>query len=115
MLQQELTQAVDLGTGVVWNPEDCKREMEKFVARTFGPESAILASIEYEVAVGKPAAEILRVARERARDGGRSRDLRPARWSHCDPITAACRGPAGAGPRRGLQGLGGGSGRCGFR
>jgi universal stress protein A len=63
-----LTEAVDLGTGVVWSPEDCTREMEKFVARTFGAESAILASIEYEVAVGKPAAEILRVARERSCD-----------------------------------------------
>jgi nucleotide-binding universal stress UspA family protein len=60
-----LTEAVDLGTGIVWRPEDCKLEMEQFAARTFGAESPVLAILEYEVAVGKPAAEILRVARER--------------------------------------------------
>jgi nucleotide-binding universal stress UspA family protein len=61
-----LTEAVDLGTGTVWSPEDCEREMERFAARTFGAESPTLAALEYEVAVGKPAREILRVARERS-------------------------------------------------
>ena len=61
-----LTEAVDLGTGIVWSPQDCEREMEHFAARTFGAESPTLAALEYEVAVGKPAAEILRVARERS-------------------------------------------------
>jgi nucleotide-binding universal stress UspA family protein len=63
-----LTEAVDLGTGVVWNPEDCRREMEQFAARTFGSDSQTLTRCDYEVAVGKPAPEILRVARERACD-----------------------------------------------
>jgi len=63
-----LAEAVDLGTGVVWVPEDCKRDMERFAAKTFGPESSTLAALEYEVAVGKPAVEILRVARERSCD-----------------------------------------------
>jgi len=63
-----LTEAVDLGTGIVWSPEDCRRGMEQFAAKTFGAESTTLASLEYEVAVGKPAGEILRVARERACD-----------------------------------------------
>lgn len=63
-----LTEALDLGTGVVWDPESCKREMEQFAAKTFGSESSTLATLEYEVAVGKPAAEILRVARERSCD-----------------------------------------------
>ncbi len=63
-----LTEAVDLGTGIAWSPEDCKRDMERFAAKTFGPESTTLAALEYEVAVGKPAAEILRVARERSCD-----------------------------------------------
>ena len=47
-----LTEAMDLGTGVIWRPEDA-------------PTCALL---EYEVAVGKPAPEILRVARERSCD-----------------------------------------------
>jgi nucleotide-binding universal stress UspA family protein len=60
-----LTEAADLGTGVMWTPEACAREMEEFAARTFGADSSTLALMEHEVAVGKPAPEILRVARER--------------------------------------------------
>jgi nucleotide-binding universal stress UspA family protein len=63
-----LTEALDLGAGVVWNPDDCKREMQQFAGKTFGEDAAILALLEYEVAVGKPAPEILRVARERSCD-----------------------------------------------
>jgi nucleotide-binding universal stress UspA family protein len=63
-----LTEAVDLGTGVRWNPDDSRHELEQFAARTFGPDSPTLASLEYDVAVGKPAGEILRVARERSCD-----------------------------------------------
>ena len=61
-----LTESIDLGTGVVFCPDDCKREMQHFAARTFGSDGAALALLEYEVAVGKPAPEILRVARERS-------------------------------------------------
>jgi nucleotide-binding universal stress UspA family protein len=63
-----LTEALDLDSGITWSPEDCRREMEHFAAKTFGAESPTLAILEYEVAVGKPAAEILRVARERSCD-----------------------------------------------
>jgi len=63
-----LTEAVDLGTGVLWKAEDTRREMEQCAAKTFGPESSMLATLEYEVAVGTPPAEILRVARERSCD-----------------------------------------------
>ena len=63
-----LTEAADLGTGIVWDPEECRREMAYFAAKTFGPESPALATLEYDVAVGKPAPEILRVARERSCD-----------------------------------------------
>ena len=63
-----LAEALDLGTGVVWNLEDCERGMEQFAPQTFGAESSTLTALEYEVAVGKPAAEILRVARERSCD-----------------------------------------------
>src|SRR5262245_23670948 len=63
-----LTEAVDLGTGVRWNPDHSKHELEHFVNRTFGQASPILGLLEYDVAVGKPAPEILRVARERSSD-----------------------------------------------
>src|SRR5688500_16424214 len=48
-----LTEAVDLGTGIHWDPEECKHEMAHFAARTFGPDSPVLDMLEYEVAVGK--------------------------------------------------------------
>ena len=63
-----LTQAADLGTGTVWTPEESKHEIEQFATRTFGSDSPKLAMLEYEAAVGKPAPEILRVARERSCD-----------------------------------------------
>ena len=59
-----LTEAVDLGTGIVWSSADCTREVEQFARKTFGPESPALSALEPDVAVGKPAGEILRVARE---------------------------------------------------
>jgi nucleotide-binding universal stress UspA family protein len=61
-----LTEAADLGTGVLWTPDDCTLEMQKFATRALGPDPASLARLEHVVAVGKPAAEILRVARERS-------------------------------------------------
>ncbi len=63
-----LTEAVDLGTGMVWRPEDSEAELEQFVEHTFGGESPILERMDYAVAVGKPAAEILRAARTRPCD-----------------------------------------------
>jgi nucleotide-binding universal stress UspA family protein len=64
-----LTAAMDLGTGVHWTCERSEREVETFVTDTFGTDaSTAIAMCEYEVAVGKPAVEILRVARERSCD-----------------------------------------------
>jgi nucleotide-binding universal stress UspA family protein len=63
-----LTQAADSGTGSVWTPEDGKREIEQFAAKTFAADRPATATLEYEAAVGKPAPEILRVASERACD-----------------------------------------------
>ena len=63
-----LTEAADLGTGVRWNPNDSRQELEQFASRVFGPDSPALGSLEYDVAVGKPAGEILRIARERSCD-----------------------------------------------
>lgn len=63
-----LTEAVDLGTGVVWDPEDTRKELVRFVGKVFhgAPPSAV--TLEYDVAVGKPASEILRVASDRRCD-----------------------------------------------
>lgn len=63
-----LTEALDLGTGIAWEPEDSRRELKNFVDATFNGEPDRAMTVEYEVAVGKPAPEILRVGRERACD-----------------------------------------------
>lgn len=63
-----LTEALDLGTGITWTPEDSRRELEQFVGATFERESHGPMILEYEVAVGKAATEILRVGRERSCD-----------------------------------------------
>jgi nucleotide-binding universal stress UspA family protein len=63
-----LTEAMDLGTGVVWSPAETRVEMEQFVSNTFGTASPAVPTLEYVVAVGKPPVEILRVAREQACD-----------------------------------------------
>ena len=75
-----LTTAVDLGTGVHWTRDLSERELSKFVMNTFGEDGAALAMCEYDVAVGKPPVEILRVARERS----------------CDLIVMSSHGLAGA-------------------
>jgi nucleotide-binding universal stress UspA family protein len=63
-----LTAALDLGTGVHWAPELSERELAKFVGQVLGDDSEKLGFCEYDVAVGKPPVEILRVARERSCD-----------------------------------------------
>jgi nucleotide-binding universal stress UspA family protein len=63
-----LTEAMDLGAGIIWTPDDTKKELQEFAARAFGPDSPMLSALEYDVVVGKPAPEILRVARERSCD-----------------------------------------------
>jgi nucleotide-binding universal stress UspA family protein len=63
-----LTEAVDLGTGSVWDPADTKRELATFAGETLMKHQLRSAKLEFDVAVGKPANEILRVARERKAD-----------------------------------------------
>jgi universal stress protein A len=63
-----LTEALDLGTGVAWDPNDSAHEVEEFARKTLGSTSPNLAMLEYQVAVGKSAGEILRVAREQSCD-----------------------------------------------
>ena len=58
-----LTEAVDLGSGIVWDPEETRNELRKLAAKVFDPAPPIGVSVQYEVAVGKPAGEILRVAK----------------------------------------------------
>jgi nucleotide-binding universal stress UspA family protein len=61
-----LTEAIDLGTGIIWRAEDFKKELEQFATTTLGPSPRDPVTTECLVAVGAPAAEILRVARERS-------------------------------------------------
>lgn len=63
-----LTTALDLGSGVHWTREASEHEIAGFVASVFGEHAPALAMCEYDVAVGKPPVEILRVARERSCD-----------------------------------------------
>lgn len=63
-----LTEAEDLGTGIAWTADHCRTEMQHFALETFGPESPVLPTFDYEVAVGRIAGETLRVARERSCD-----------------------------------------------
>lgn len=58
----------DLETAAHWTRAGSEEEMATFVADTFGADASTLAMCEYDVAAGKPAAEILRVARERSCD-----------------------------------------------
>lgn len=61
-----LTTALDLETSVKWTRETSQQDAAKFVSDVFRDESAVLAQCDYEIAVGKPSVEILRVARERS-------------------------------------------------
>jgi len=63
-----LTTALDLGTGVHWTRDLSEREVAAFAASVFGEDAPALAMCEYDVAIGKPPVEILRVARERSCD-----------------------------------------------
>jgi nucleotide-binding universal stress UspA family protein len=60
--------SADLEKEIRTLPDECKRDMVHFAARNFGAASPALTMLEYDVAFGKPALEILRVARERSCD-----------------------------------------------
>ena len=62
-----LTEAIDLGTGVVWDPAETRNELRRFV-ETVIPAPGAGALFEFEIAVGKPAEQILRVALARHAD-----------------------------------------------
>jgi universal stress protein A len=62
-----LTEALDFGTGVMWDPETTRRELVKLAADVVGVEHPSFA-MTYEVVVGRPADEILRMSRARHAD-----------------------------------------------
>lgn len=57
-----LTEAVGLGTGVVWDPEETRTSLRTFAAQVVDLADPAHVTVDYEVAVGKPAEEILRVS-----------------------------------------------------
>jgi nucleotide-binding universal stress UspA family protein len=61
-----LTEAIDLGTGHVWDPEDTRRELAHFASGALGGNPLKDAEVEYLVAVGKPAKQIIHLAQEHA-------------------------------------------------
>jgi nucleotide-binding universal stress UspA family protein len=63
-----LTEAIDLATGQVWNPDDTRSELAHFAAGALGGNPLRGVDVEYLVAVGKPARQILHVAQENACD-----------------------------------------------
>jgi nucleotide-binding universal stress UspA family protein len=61
-----LTEAIHLGTGIAWDPEDTRKQIADFSATVFGGRLPKGVDIALQVSVGKPANEILRTAqRER--------------------------------------------------
>ena len=61
-----LTEAVGLGTGGVWDPDEIRSSLTKFAASVVSDSTHL--AVECEVAVGKPAEEILRVSRSAPAD-----------------------------------------------
>lgn len=60
-----LGEAAELATGPAHLVEDTVREMEKFFRETFEQKPEGLAEVRLDVAVGKPAPQILRISHER--------------------------------------------------
>lgn len=61
-----LTEAIDLGTGIMWSPDHTRHELARFAAKAFHERPQNGVRTEYHVAVGKPAAQILQVAQQEA-------------------------------------------------
>jgi nucleotide-binding universal stress UspA family protein len=63
-----LDEAAELTGGHTQLVDDTRREMERFHRQAFGATVDALRDVHFEIASGKPAPEILRVARERGCD-----------------------------------------------
>jgi nucleotide-binding universal stress UspA family protein len=59
-----LTEAVDLATGVVWDPEGTRAELAHFAARVLHDGAAKDVALAHHVAVGKPPEQILKIAKD---------------------------------------------------
>ena len=59
-----LTEAIGLGTGVTWDPEETRKELDHFVTRALHARVGQALDLEHEVVVGQPAQEILRSAQK---------------------------------------------------
>ena len=57
-----LAEAIDLGSGIIRDPEETRKELADFTARAFAGRLSKGVDVNLEVAVGKPANEILRMA-----------------------------------------------------
>jgi len=62
-----LTEAAELG-GQAHLTEDTRRELQRFVSRTFAERSGPALDVQFRVLTGKPAPEILRVSRDEHSD-----------------------------------------------
>jgi universal stress protein A len=74
-----MSEAAALTLGPAWLPEDADRELRRFFDETFDHHPTAPIELVCEVGIGKPAPEILRVARE----------------YHCDLIVMSTRGATG--------------------
>jgi len=74
-----LAEVAELRLGASWMREDSERELQRFVAETFEHGAPGHVRVQYAVSSGKPAPEILRMAREH----------------HCDLLVMGTRGLTG--------------------
>jgi len=63
-----LTEAIQLAKGLSWNPEETQHELARFAARALHGNPLSGVDVDFEVAVGNPAKQILHLAREEAAD-----------------------------------------------
>ena len=63
-----LAEVAELRLGASWMREDSEHELRRFVAETFEHGSPDHVPVQYAIASGKPAPEILRIAREHRSD-----------------------------------------------
>lgn len=63
-----LTEAIDLGTGIIWNPDDTRHELEKFDRQVIHGSPLEGVDVDYQVAVGTPGKQILQIAQKQACD-----------------------------------------------
>ena len=62
-----LAETADIRLGPDWLADRCRRELRSFLADSFAGRDLDQIPVEYDVVTGKPAPEILRVARESPR------------------------------------------------